>query len=289
MPGPGRARRRRRELRLFHSRRLAAVVSRDLGLHRDDLLSARPRPRPPRITGGRCASSAGCSRSRTRDGSFANPRYGSEGIVFDTGQVLFALVRGHELTGDAANCSAAALRAARMARRASPTPTAAGRATSTSDTPHVYNTRTAWALLRLNEVDRDRRSAKRSRAPTSTGRSPSSTPSGCFEHCAFRAGRAPFTHTIAYTARGLLESGLLLAMSAVTSTRPSAAPMRCFRSMRRRRPPALDDRDRRPRDGVSSCCLTGNCQFAIVWARLHAASAPEPAIGSGDRAARSTT
>ena len=42
------------------------------------------------------------------DGSFANPRYGREGIVFDTGQVLFALVRGYELTGDPAMLGARA-------------------------------------------------------------------------------------------------------------------------------------------------------------------------------------
>ena len=34
------------------------------------------------------------------DGSFANPRYGTDGIVFDTGQVLFGLVRGYEATSD---------------------------------------------------------------------------------------------------------------------------------------------------------------------------------------------
>ena len=34
------------------------------------------------------------------DGSFSNPRYGNEGIVFDTGQVLFGLVRAAEETGE---------------------------------------------------------------------------------------------------------------------------------------------------------------------------------------------
>lgn len=34
------------------------------------------------------------------DGSFSNPRYGNEGIVFDTGQDLFGLVRAAEVTGD---------------------------------------------------------------------------------------------------------------------------------------------------------------------------------------------
>jgi hypothetical protein len=34
------------------------------------------------------------------DGSFSNPRYGKQGIVFDTGQVLFGLIKGYEVTED---------------------------------------------------------------------------------------------------------------------------------------------------------------------------------------------
>ena len=79
------------------------------------------------------------------DGSFANPRYGQRGIVFDTGQVLFGLVRGHQALG------AAELRVA--ARRAADWLTAIADArlrwtrNEHLGTPHVYNTRTAWALL----------------------------------------------------------------------------------------------------------------------------------------------
>ena len=42
------------------------------------------------------------------DGSFCNPRYGRDGIVFDTGQVLFGLVRGYEVSGDPALLAARA-------------------------------------------------------------------------------------------------------------------------------------------------------------------------------------
>jgi hypothetical protein len=114
--------------------------------------------------------------------------------------------------------------------------------------------------------------ARRSRAATSTGPVAEQTPSGFFEHCAFRNGQHPFTHTIAYTARGLLESGFLL-----EDPRYRQAAERCARAML----PLMRDDGHLPSTvttagagAATSCCLTGNCQFAIVWARLHAVRRP---------------
>ena len=199
------------------------------------------------------------------DGSFANPRYDPEGIVFDTGQVLFGLVRGYELTRDPDLLASA--------RRA------AGWLTGVADadlrwtrnehlgTPHVYNARTAWALLRLNEVEYDarREAVARSNLDWAVAEQ---RPSGFFEHCAFEPGRAPFTHTIAYTTRGLLESGLLL-----EDARYIDAAKRCADATRSRLRddgflPSTLSTDGNPTS--TSCCLTGNCQFALVWARLYA-------------------
>ncbi|MEO7336046.1 MAG: hypothetical protein ABIV63_05625, partial [Caldimonas sp.] len=87
-------------------------------------------------------------RIQNDDGSFCNPRYGAEGIVFDTGQVLFGLVRGHELTRDPALLEGARRAAAWLVGIAD------GNLRWTRNehlaTPHVYNTRSAWALLRMN-------------------------------------------------------------------------------------------------------------------------------------------
>jgi hypothetical protein len=77
------------------------------------------------------------------------------------------------------------------------------------DTPHVYNTRTAWALLLMNEVEFDPQREAVARRNLDWALE-EQRPSGFFEHCAFRRGRVPFTHNIAYAARGLLESGMLL-------------------------------------------------------------------------------
>ena len=199
------------------------------------------------------------------DGSFANPRYGREGIVFDTGQVLFALVRGHELTGDP-EMLAAARRAASWLTRIADSDLRWTR-NEHLGVPHVYNTRTAWALLRMNQLEPDRSWERVARANLDWALA-EQQPNGLFQHCAFKPGQTPFTHTIAYTARGLLESGFLLA-----ERRYILAAERCARAILLH----MNDEGHLPatiatdgRATSTSCCLTGNCQFAIVWARLHA-------------------
>jgi hypothetical protein len=197
------------------------------------------------------------------DGSFSNPRYGDAGIVFDTGQDLFGLVRAYEETGDAA-FKDAALRAADWLVAVADE---RGRWTRNEhlNTPHVYNTRTAWALLRMNQVayGRQRERIARSNLDWAVAEQHSS---GFFAECAFERGVPPFTHTIAYATRGLLESAALL-----SDERYAAAARRCADA-------ALG---RLSADGflpgqitvageaaARYCCLTGNCQFAIIWSKL---------------------
>ena len=198
------------------------------------------------------------------DGSFANPRYGPGGIVFDTGQVLFGLIRGHQATGDP-DLLAAARRAAGWLTRI-----ADGDLRWTRNehlgTPHVYNTRTAWALLLMNELEfaPERDAVARSNLDWALREQ---QPSGFFDHCAFKRGRSPFTHTIAYTARGLLESGLLLDEGRYVDSARRCADATLLHLRKDGHLPSMITTDGAP--AAASCCLTGNCQFAIVWARLH--------------------
>ncbi|HEX4234478.1 MAG TPA: prenyltransferase/squalene oxidase repeat-containing protein [Caldimonas sp.] len=201
---------------------------------------------------------------QNEDGSFANPRYGPQGIVFDTGQVLFALIRGYQASGTP-ELLAAARRAAGWLTAIADRDLLWTR-NEHLDTPHVYNARTAWALLLMNglEFDAQRDAVARNNLDWALKEQHKS---GFFGHCAFERGQPPFSHTIAYTARGLLESGILL-----DESRYIDGAARCADAMLLH----LDDDGHLPSmvatDGVPasrSCCLTGNCQFAIVWARLH--------------------
>jgi Squalene-hopene cyclase C-terminal domain len=197
------------------------------------------------------------------DGSFSNPRYGEAGIVFDTGQVLFGLVRAAEETADASFADGAER--------------AAGWLVDIADrdlrwtrsehlgTPHVYNARTAWALLRLNQSRSRSQRTQVARANLDWALAEQHA-SGFFSECAFERDADPFTHTIAYAAQGLLESGLLLG-----DTQYIDAARRCADAALALMTPDGFLPGQITVSGLPAaryCCLTGNCQFAIVWARL---------------------
>ena len=197
------------------------------------------------------------------DGSFSNPRYGDAGIVFDTGQDLFGLVRAFEET-DEPVFREGALRAANWLVDIAD---GEGRWTRNEHlgTPHVYNTRTAWAVLRMNQVEHGAEREHVARANLDWALAEQKT-SGFFDECAFERGLAPFTHTIAYATRGLLESGALL-----NDVRYIGAARRCAdAALSRVRDDgflpgqiAIDGRA-----AARYACVTGNCQFSIIWAKL---------------------
>ena len=202
-------------------------------------------------------------RVQNADGSFANPRYGDEGIVFDTGQDLFGLVRAAEETGEEPFRSGATRAADWLVRIADHN----GRWVRNEhlNTPHVYNTRTAWALLRMNQLQPDAERERVARANLDWAVAEQQA-SGFFDNCAFVKGHAPFTHTIAYATRGLLEAAALL-----RDPRYQTAAARCADAALAQ----LHENGFLPGqiavDGSPAAryvCLTGNCQFAIVWAKL---------------------
>jgi uncharacterized protein YyaL (SSP411 family) len=207
---------------------------------------------------------------QNRDGSFSNPRYGDSGIVFDTGQDLFGLVRAYEETRETVFRDGAARAADWLVNIAD----SSGRWTRNEhlNTPHVYNTRTAWAVLRMNQVEYSAERERVARANLDWAVSEQQS-SGFFDQCAFEVGVPPFTHTIAYATRGLLESGELLG-----DERYMLAARRCADA-------ALDhvredgflpgQITKAGEPAADYCCLTGNCQFSIIWAKLFDRTADE--------------
>ena len=202
-------------------------------------------------------------RVQNADGSFSNPRYGNDGIVFDTGQVLFGLVRAAEETGEAGFLQGAQRAAQWLVSIADQND--CWTRNEHLGVPHVYNTRTAWALLRLNQIAPSDDWVRVARANLDWALSEQHA-SGFFRECSFERGVDPFTHTIAYATRGLLESGLLLDdMRYLTAAKSCAdAAMEQLRA---------DGflAGQISIDGAPSaryCCLTGNCQFSIVWAKF---------------------
>lgn len=200
---------------------------------------------------------------QNQDGSFSNSRYGDAGIVFDTGQDLFGLVGAFKETGEAV-FKEGALRAAHWLLNIADDQNRWTR-NEHLGTPHVYNTRTAWAVLCMNQVEYSAERERVARANLDWAMS-EQQPSGFFDECAFKRGLPPFTHTIAYATRGLLESGELL-----KDHRYIDAAQRCADATLKH----VQEDGFLPgqitidgKAAASYCCLTGNCQFAIVWAKL---------------------
>jgi hypothetical protein len=201
-------------------------------------------------------------RMQNADGSISDPRYGSGGIVFDTGQVLLGLIRAFEETQEPDFLEAAEQVGDWLVNVAD----VDGRWTRNTHLgiPHVYNTRVAWALLKLNALSKNPDWERVARANLDWALSQQQN--GLFEQCAFKPGVAPFTHTIAYAIRGLLESGFLLDEQKyiVAATRGAEAVMSHIHSDGF----ISGQIDTAGRPQGRYCCLTGNCQMAIVWLKL---------------------
>ncbi|XVX19509.1 beta-L-arabinofuranosidase domain-containing protein [Actinomycetota bacterium] len=194
------------------------------------------------------------------DGSFANPKYGPEGIVFDTGQDLFGLVGAYRHTGDDAFLDAARAAGDWLVRVADDS--GIWTRHEHKGTPHVYNTRTAWALVQLFN-DTGVGDYERIARANLDWAVESQLPSGFFLNNAFEAGDDPYTHNISYAICGLQESGWLLADDAYVS-----AARRCSDAvLDRMRPDGFVSGQISPEGSAdrSYSCLTGQAQLAIVW------------------------
>ena len=197
------------------------------------------------------------------DGSFSNDRFGvGQGIVFDTGQVLFGLVRAYRETGEP-KLLKSAMRSAQWLSD-SMDQDGAWRRNTHLQKIHTYNTRSAWAMLELcaaHEAPEIESAARRNLDWALTQQS-----RGWFENCAFRPELPPFTHTIAYAIRGLLEGGRLLSEQRFTDAANESAQQLLKHVDSKGHIPGRIDTAGNPRS--RSCCLTGNCQLAIIWYKL---------------------
>jgi hypothetical protein len=138
----------------------------------------------------------------------------------------------------------------------------------------VYHTRVVWPLLevyQLTEDQRYRRSAEKQLCWTLDR----TTGSGWFHHMGFSENALPPTHTIAYTLRGLLESGHILGdeemIMRVVGVAQRIIDIHHLADARLEQAqpaflPATLDADWTSADRYS--CLTGNVQLAILWLHL---------------------
>lgn len=185
-------------------------------------------------------------------------------IVFNTGQVIFGLLAAWERVHDARYADAA-IRAARWLASVQDAD-GAWRRFDYRDTVHVYNTRTAWALVELGEALGDHAIVKAGLRNLDWAVAQQDE-RGWFRHCAFGPGEDPFLHTIAYTTQGLLEAGRRLQRDEYVD----AAAKTCAAVLDAMRSDGwiAGTFDARWSPSAGYSCLTGNAQIAAQWFRLY--------------------
>ncbi len=194
-------------------------------------------------------------------GHFGEP--GSHPVIFNTGQIMHGMLAGYLQLGRE-ECLDAAVRAGHWLARHQDAD-GCWRRFEHNGVPHTYNTRATWALL-ATALAAGEAKLERAAIRNLDWALTQQTGSGWFASNAFTPDRAPFTHTIAYAIRGLLESGLLAG-----EERYLVAALGAARALAK-----AQQKDGwlagTYRDGwvpaASYCCLTGVAQMSLNWTRL---------------------
>ncbi|MCC2869214.1 MAG: glycoside hydrolase family 127 protein [Candidatus Accumulibacter phosphatis] len=187
--------------------------------------------------------------------------------VFNTGQVIFGWVRAFEEEQDERYREAAVRAASWLCdimdedgcwrRFGSP---------MTGKQINTYNTRSAWSLARVHDITGERRYLDAALRNADWAMTQRNDVGWLAQNC-LQDSAQPFTHTIAYAMRGLLEIGaaaqredLVEAARTIGEAMISALPADgCL--------PGRFDAAWKPT--VKWSCLTGDCQLGINWGRLY--------------------
>jgi uncharacterized protein YyaL (SSP411 family) len=206
--------------------------------------------------------------TRTEEGGVAHwdqqtHRHGTP-VVFDTGQVIFGWLATWRQTGGSAY-SEAARRAADWLGRVQDA-SGAWRQFQHLNTVKVIDTRVAWALVELGRTVNQPAFVEYARRNLDWAVT-RQQPNGWFQCAAFVEGTDPFTHTIAYTAEGLLECGLLLRDDTYVASARRVAD--ALLPMLRESGALASTYGADWQESENSTCLTGNCQMGLLWLRFH--------------------
>lgn len=202
------------------------------------------------------------------DGSIMDS-YFKKKMVFDTGQVIFGLIKAYEETSNE-EYLAAAINAGNWLIRVQEED-GSWKKFAVNNIPHTYYTRVAWSLARLHNATSETKfleaALKNIRWAISRQEE-----NGWFNDVSFTLTNhnKPFTHTIAYTMRGILEVGLY--------TKEKHFVESVLKAVRNLVRVIQNDGfvsgtyDSTWRGDKSFCCLTGAAQLAIILFKVYLAT-----------------
>jgi len=193
---------------------------------------------------------------------------GSEGnekpTVFNTGQVLFGMVRTYQETTDESYLISAKKAADWLAQVQEKE--GYWQTYEYLEKKHVYNSRVAWPLLLAYKITKDT-AHKQAAINFLDWAIDQQNEEGWYEHNAFFEGQEPLLHTIAYAIQGILEGGVLLNNKKYIESARTAAD--ALLSKLRPNGSLAGSFDEKWHSSVQWSCLTGNAQMAVVWLSLH--------------------
>jgi len=185
-------------------------------------------------------------------------------IVFDTGQIIFGLTRAYAETGDLRYLGALENATNRLLSLWGKDGCWKQNAYVSGYEPSYY-TRVVWAMLYANQFLRSEH-LKQAMQAALTHYAARITPAQSVRDWGFKPGEPAFTHTIAYTIRGFLESAVLLGDSeTVVKVKDIADRILQIRREAGRLAGAYDENWK---GNYRFVCLTGNAQCSIIFSRL---------------------
>ncbi len=206
-----------------------------------------------------------CRIQRT-DGAFPGG-VGTEGepLIFDTGQIIFGLTRAFVETGEEKYKLSLEQTVEWLLRHVERDSSWRKFAYLPSYTPSYY-TRVVWAVLNANQVLRQAEIDQQMQQALDFYLE-KINPNQSIQDWAFAPGEAAFTHTIAYTLRGMLESVLLLEKSDLLPQPLSVLDkiVKLYQQQGR-----LAGRyDAHWQGDYTFSCVTGDAQMSILLARAY--------------------
>jgi rhamnogalacturonyl hydrolase YesR len=201
---------------------------------------------------------------QNRDGSIPDSYLKSK-MVFDTGQVIFGLVRCYQETKDD-KYKQAAINAGNWLINTQEKD-GSWKRFALHQIPHTYYTRVAWSLLVLHSITKQLKYIEAGIKNIEWALS-QQTENGWFNCASFtlKNHNTPFTHTIAYTIRGILEAGLYLEEDKYISRATKSVDNLLDHIPHSGVIPGTYDKNWRGDKTFS--CLTGNAQLATILFKL---------------------
>ena len=185
-------------------------------------------------------------------------------IVFNTGQVIFGMVRAYQEIKQQ-KFKSSAIKAANWLVSIQNKEGCWDKNTYLNRA-HTYNTRTAWALLRVHKMTK-KEIYKKSAIKNIEWALKQQFDNGWFKNNTFHKNQEPLLHTIAYSIRGILEAGIYLKNKGYINAAKKSADL--LMEKQKKDGSLAGSFDKNWNCNVSWSCLTGNSQTAIIWLRLH--------------------